>query len=112
MGITTFAICGFANPSSLGILIGTLSAMAPQRRSVITGVAVRAFIVGCIICFMSASFAGKIYKKDNQHLRKLRKLDCIFSTLFLGLLITEEMLADMQGTTTPAPSVNSTQSLI
>ncbi|CAD7077356.1 unnamed protein product [Hermetia illucens] len=86
VGITTFAICGFANPSSLGILIGTLSAMAPQRRSVITGVAVRAFIVGCIICFMSASFAG--------------------------LLITEEMLADMQGTTTPAPSVNSTQSLI
>lgn len=109
MGITTFAICGFANPSSLGILIGTLSAMAPQRRSVITGVAVRAFIVGCIICFMSASFAGKIYKKDNQH---LRKLDCISFILFLGLLITEEMLADMQGTTTPAPSVNSTQSLI
>ncbi|EDW01796.1 GH21636 [Drosophila grimshawi] len=57
-GIATFAICGFANPSSLGILIGSLSAMAPHRRSTITSVAFRAFVVGSIVCFISASFAG------------------------------------------------------
>lgn len=57
-GIATFAICGFANPSSLGILIGSLSAMAPTRRATITSVAFRAFIVGSIVCFISASFAG------------------------------------------------------
>lgn len=56
--IATFAICGFANPSSLGILIGSLGTMAPERRSLIASVAIRAFIVGSIVCFVSASFAG------------------------------------------------------
>ncbi|KAJ6639062.1 Solute carrier family 28 member 3 [Pseudolycoriella hygida] len=56
--ITTFAICGFANPSSLGILIGALSTMSPESRHKITAVAFRAFISGSIICFMTASIAG------------------------------------------------------
>ncbi|XP_065087903.1 solute carrier family 28 member 3 isoform X2 [Ochlerotatus camptorhynchus] len=56
--IATYAICGFANPSSLGIMIGTLSAMVPEKRSVITAVAFRAFITGSIVCFMTASIGG------------------------------------------------------
>uniref|UniRef100_A0A1A9WK06 Sodium/nucleoside cotransporter n=1 Tax=Glossina brevipalpis TaxID=37001 RepID=A0A1A9WK06_9MUSC len=66
-GIATFAICGFANPSSMGILIGSLSAMAPKRRPVIAAVAFRAFVVGSIVCFMSASFAG-IFMDEEQAL--------------------------------------------
>lgn len=58
IAIATFSICGFANPSSLGILIGSLGTMAPERRGLITSVALRAFIVGSIVCFVSASFAG------------------------------------------------------
>ncbi|XP_062128423.1 solute carrier family 28 member 3 [Drosophila sulfurigaster albostrigata] len=65
-GIATFAICGFANPSSLGILIGSLSAMAPKRRSTITSVAVRAFVVGSIVCFISASFAGILIQEEEE----------------------------------------------
>ncbi|XP_039479679.1 solute carrier family 28 member 3 [Drosophila santomea] len=65
-GIATFAICGFANPSSLGILIGSLSAMAPHRRSTITAVAFRAFVVGSIVCFVSASFAGILIQEDDE----------------------------------------------
>ncbi|XP_022221556.2 LOW QUALITY PROTEIN: solute carrier family 28 member 3 [Drosophila obscura] len=65
-GIATFAICGFANPSSLGILIGSLSAMAPNRRSTITSVAFRAFVVGSIVCFVSASFAGILLQEDDE----------------------------------------------
>ncbi|KAH8400998.1 hypothetical protein KR009_002365 [Drosophila setifemur] len=65
-GIATFAICGFANPSSLGILIGSLSAMAPHRRSTITSVAFRAFVVGSIVCFVSASFAGILIQEDDE----------------------------------------------
>ncbi|KAH8258096.1 hypothetical protein KR038_005684 [Drosophila bunnanda] len=65
-GIATFAICGFANPSSLGILIGSLSAMAPHRRATITQVAFRAFIVGSIVCFVSASFAGILLQEDEE----------------------------------------------
>ncbi|XP_058831562.1 sodium/nucleoside cotransporter 1 [Topomyia yanbarensis] len=56
--IATYAICGFANPSSLGILIGSLSAMVPEKRSVFTAVAFRAFITGSIVCFMTASIGG------------------------------------------------------
>ncbi|KAH8253171.1 hypothetical protein KR032_003956 [Drosophila birchii] len=65
-GIATFAICGFANPSSLGILIGSLSAMAPHRRATITQVAFRAFIVGSIVCFVSASFAGILLQEEEE----------------------------------------------
>ncbi|XP_021696985.1 solute carrier family 28 member 3 isoform X1 [Aedes aegypti] len=56
--IATYAICGFANPSSMGIMIGTLSAMVPDKRAVITSVAFRAFITGSIVCFMTASIGG------------------------------------------------------
>jgi hypothetical protein len=45
--IATYAICGFANPSSMGILIGILSAMTPEKRATITSVAFRAFFSGC-----------------------------------------------------------------
>ncbi|XP_053677626.1 solute carrier family 28 member 3-like [Anopheles nili] len=56
--IATYAICGFANPSSLGIMIGALSAMAPVRRSAIASVSFRSFIAGSVACFMTACIAG------------------------------------------------------
>ncbi|XP_043067046.2 uncharacterized transporter YutK [Drosophila bipectinata] len=61
--IATFALCGFANPGSLGILIAALSAMAPQRRADVTRVAVRAFFAGSFVSFTSASLAGILIKK-------------------------------------------------
>ncbi|XP_017464618.1 PREDICTED: solute carrier family 28 member 3 isoform X2 [Rhagoletis zephyria] len=66
IGITTFAICGFANPGALGILIGSLSAMAPNRRYIITSVAMRAFVVGSIVCFVSASSAGLLLQEEEE----------------------------------------------
>uniref|UniRef100_A0A1L8DEH6 Sodium/nucleoside cotransporter n=2 Tax=Nyssomyia neivai TaxID=330878 RepID=A0A1L8DEH6_9DIPT len=63
--ICTFAICGFANPSSLGIMIGAMGALAPERRSTITSVAIRAFISGTCVCFITASIAG-ILLADNM----------------------------------------------
>ncbi|XP_037717280.1 uncharacterized transporter YutK isoform X2 [Drosophila subpulchrella] len=62
--IATFALCGFANPGSLGILIAALSAMAPARRSDITRVAVRAFFAGSFVSFTSASLAGILIQDD------------------------------------------------
>ncbi|XP_031625263.1 uncharacterized protein LOC116341962 [Contarinia nasturtii] len=62
--ITTFAICGFANLGSLGMMIGNLGAMCPENRSVITSVAVRALISGSIICFINASIAGLLMTDD------------------------------------------------
>ena len=56
--IATYAICGFSNPGSIGIMIGGLSAMAPEKREQIASVAMRSFIAGSLVCFLTASTAG------------------------------------------------------
>ena len=56
--IATYAICGFSNPASVGILIGTLSSLAPEKSTEITSVAMRAFIAGSFVCFLTACIAG------------------------------------------------------
>lgn len=56
--IATYALCGFSNPGSLGILIGGISAMAPERRGDIARMSVRAFIGGTLAAFMTACVAG------------------------------------------------------
>ncbi|KAM4876539.1 solute carrier family 28 member 3 [Thomomys bottae] len=56
--IATYALCGFANMGSLGIVIGGLTSMAPCRKRDIASGAVRALIAGTIACFMTACIAG------------------------------------------------------
>ncbi|XP_026483706.2 solute carrier family 28 member 3-like [Vanessa tameamea] len=56
--IATYALCGFTNPSSAGILIGAISSMAPNQTETLSSMAVRAFFAGCGICFMTACIAG------------------------------------------------------
>jgi nucleoside permease NupC len=51
-------LCGYANPGSIGAQIGTLSAMAPDRKSDFAKVAFRAFIAGSMANFMNACVAG------------------------------------------------------
>ncbi|XP_007937992.1 solute carrier family 28 member 3 [Orycteropus afer afer] len=56
--IATYALCGFANVGSLGIVIGGLTSMAPSRKHDIASGAVRALIAGTMACFMTACIAG------------------------------------------------------
>ncbi|XP_023619396.1 solute carrier family 28 member 3 isoform X4 [Myotis lucifugus] len=56
--IATYALCGFANISSLGIAIGALTSMAPSRKDDIISGAMRALISGTTACFMTACVAG------------------------------------------------------
>lgn len=58
--IATFAICGFANPSSIGIQVGIFSSLAPEKKKEVTDVIVRAFVTGSAVCFLTASLAGKV----------------------------------------------------
>ncbi|KAI9560233.1 hypothetical protein GHT06_014247 [Daphnia sinensis] len=58
--IATFALCGYANPGSIGAQIGTLSAMAPGRQSDFAQVAFRAFVAGSMANFMNACVAGAL----------------------------------------------------
>ena len=56
--IITYALCGFANPGSLGIMIGALAGMVPERRGEIAQLSIRAFIGGTLACFTTACIAG------------------------------------------------------
>jgi concentrative nucleoside transporter, CNT family len=56
--IATFALCGFANFSSIGIQIGGLSALAPNRRHDLARLGFRAMIAGTLANLMSASIVG------------------------------------------------------
>lgn len=63
--IATFAICGFANPGSIGITLGILPSLAPDRKEQISGAVVRAFVAGCAVCFLTASIAGLLIPDDS-----------------------------------------------
>ena len=56
--IVSFALCGFANLSSLAILLGGLGAMAPSRRPDIARLGVRAVVAGVLASLLSAAIAG------------------------------------------------------
>ena len=56
--ITSFALTGFANLSSLGILLGGLGGIAPERRSEIAQLGLKAILAGTLANLMSATIAG------------------------------------------------------
>lgn len=56
--IATYALCGFANPGSLGILIAGMTSIAPERRDDIVQLGFRSFAGGTLACFMTACVAG------------------------------------------------------
>jgi CNT family concentrative nucleoside transporter len=56
--IATFALCGFANFSSIGIQIGGIGALAPNRRHDLARLGLRAMFAGTLANFMTATIAG------------------------------------------------------
>jgi len=56
--IATFALCGFANFSSIGIQIGGIGALAPNKRSELARLGIRAMLAGTMANLMSASIVG------------------------------------------------------
>ena len=58
IAIITFALCGFAIFSSIAILIGGLGAMAPNRRSDVARMGLKAVLAGSLSNLMSAAIAG------------------------------------------------------
>jgi len=58
--IATFALCGFANLSSIGIQIGGIGALAPNKKSELARLGMRAMLAGTMANLMSASIAGML----------------------------------------------------
>lgn len=56
--IATYALCGFANFSSIGIQLGGISALAPERRSELARIALKAMIGGALASWTTATIAG------------------------------------------------------
>jgi CNT family concentrative nucleoside transporter len=58
--IASFALCGFANVSSVGIQIGGIGALAPERKHDLARLGFRAMLAGTLANFMSATIAGML----------------------------------------------------
>ncbi len=58
--IATFALCGFANFSSIGIQMGGIGALAPNKRGELARLGIRAMLAGTMANLMSASIAGML----------------------------------------------------
>jgi CNT family concentrative nucleoside transporter len=58
--IATFALCGFANFSSIGIQMGGIGALAPNKRGDLAKLGLRAMLAGTMANLMSASIAGML----------------------------------------------------
>jgi concentrative nucleoside transporter, CNT family len=58
--IVSFAICGFANFSSVGMQIGGIGALVPERRDDLAKLGIRALICGTLASYLSATIAGML----------------------------------------------------
>lgn len=59
--IMTYAMCGFANPGSLGIMIGGLGTMAPERRTDVVSLGLRSIVAGTLSTCMTGALVGLLY---------------------------------------------------
>ncbi|MDR1780304.1 MAG: Na+ dependent nucleoside transporter [Tannerella sp.] len=58
--MSTYLLCGFANISSIGMLLGGLSILAPEKRSLIAGLGFKSMIAGALVSVLSAAVIGMI----------------------------------------------------
>ncbi|MEM7108845.1 MAG: nucleoside transporter C-terminal domain-containing protein, partial [Bacteroidota bacterium] len=59
--ISTYALCGFANFSSIAIQIGGIGGMAPSRQSDLSKLGFRALLAASLATMMTATFAGALF---------------------------------------------------
>ena len=59
--MSTYILCGFANISSIGILIGGMGVLIPEKREMITKLGVPAMIGGALVSVLSATMVGLIF---------------------------------------------------
>ncbi len=70
--ILTYALCGFANFSSIGIQIAGIGGLAPRRRSEIANMALKALLAATLTCFFTSSIASIMYD-PNQKGEEIKK---------------------------------------
>ena len=58
--ILTYSLCGFTNLGSVGILIGGVSAIVPERRDDLLALAPRTLLSGTLVAFLTGSIVGLV----------------------------------------------------
>lgn len=58
--IASYALCGFANFASIGVMIGGIGRLIPERRPVLAALAFRSMVAGTLACYMTACVAGML----------------------------------------------------
>ena len=58
--LATYALCGFTQPITIGIQLGALGTLAPERKGEIAGLAIRAYCAGIMACLLTACIAGAL----------------------------------------------------
>lgn len=58
--MSTYLLCGFANISSIGILLGGLGVLAPEKKGIISRMGVNSMIAGMMVAILSATIIGMI----------------------------------------------------
>ena len=64
--ILSYALCGFANFSSIGIQIAGIGGLAPKRRSEIASLALKALLAATLTCFFTSSMASLMYEPKDE----------------------------------------------
>ncbi|KAI6194632.1 Sodium/nucleoside cotransporter [Aphelenchoides besseyi] len=82
--IATYALAGFSNFSSVGIQLGILGGMQPDRKPLLSRLALRALFAGCISCFMTASLAGVLVSVPTYCTRSTDTSNCFNITEYLN----------------------------
>jgi CNT family concentrative nucleoside transporter len=62
--IMTYALCGFANFGSLGIMIGGLGSLAPARRGEIVGLGLKSILAGTLATLVTGAVVGMVLSGD------------------------------------------------
>lgn len=56
--IASYALCGFANFGSIGVMIGGIGRLVPERRAELASLGLRSMVAGTLACYMTACIAG------------------------------------------------------
>ncbi|GMR36878.1 hypothetical protein PMAYCL1PPCAC_07073 [Pristionchus mayeri] len=97
--IATYALCGFSNFSSIGIQLGVLGGMAPDRKPLLAKISLRALLAGCISCFYTAALAGVLVSKPIACNVDDSSANCFDVDYYQALLANSTTVAPLQSTT-------------
>ncbi|XP_061196532.1 sodium/nucleoside cotransporter 2-like [Saccostrea echinata] len=84
--IATYALCGFSNPTTIGITLSGLGALIPSRRKDLAKLVMTSWIAGSIACLLTACFAGLMYMDEVENIRYTFESNVTLTTLSIVTL--------------------------